>query len=462
MKIRWENKWITTYVVSVTWFGSATQCSRSLDISIVNNPNNKEFYQLNIKLGDLLYLYEGSTRLFVGEVTTLERTGDDGSISIKAMDVMSHLLRSKTSRNFRNTSPEKITQAVCSEIGIKTKNLEKTGVNIPKFYPREEALYNIILGAYGKVVRETKKKYMATVDGILLTVIEKGLDSGVILNQSQNITSSQYGETMEQMINQVVIYNDKGQKTGIVKEDDWVKKYGIFQEAYVKESGVNSRTAAEALFCGIEKTASVEALGDIRAVSGKAIQIKDKITGLTGKFWIETDSHSWSDGKHVMSLDLAFKNIMETISVSSEEKKGNGGAGKSQNDKINKVTELAKSYIGKVKYIMGAASPHSGKSDCSGFTQYCFKKAAGVDIGRTTNNQVQSGEKVNKSQLKIGDLVMFKNTYNSGYSFGVSHVGIYIGQNKFIHCSSSGGVKINSLGENYYVEHWLMGRRVIK
>ena len=56
---------------------------------------------------------------------------------------------------------------------------------------------------------------------------------------------------------------------------------------------------------------------------------------------------------------------------------------------------------------------------------------------------------------------MFKNTYNSGYAYGVSHVGIFLGSGKFIHCSSSKGVTISKLTDSYYTKHFLMGRRIL-
>ena len=59
--------------------------------------------------------------------------------------------------------------------------------------------------------------------------------------------------------------------------------------------------------------------------------------------------------------------------------------------------------------------------------------------------------------LKKGDLVIFQGTYKAG----ASHVGIYAGSGKFVHCSSSGGVKVSNLNDSYYVKHWQQGRRVL-
>ena len=68
--------------------------------------------------------------------------------------------------------------------------------------------------------------------------------------------------------------------------------------------------------------------------------------------------------------------------------------------------------------------------------------------------------KVDKSDLRKGDLVFFKNTYNSNHTDGVSHVGIYIGNNEFIHLSSSKDVTISSLSNSYYSSHYLGAKRV--
>ena len=125
--------------------------------------------------------------------------------------------------------------------------------------------------------------------------------------------------------------------------------------------------------------------------------------------------------------------------------------------KADKVISKAKTYKGKVRYVFGAASPQSGKSDCSGYTQYVFKKAAGISIGRSAAAQATKGKKISKKNLKKGDLVIFQGTYKAG----ASHVGIYLGNKQFIHCSSSGGVKISNLNSTYYVKHWMQGRRVL-
>ena len=127
---------------------------------------------------------------------------------------------------------------------------------------------------------------------------------------------------------------------------------------------------------------------------------------------------------------------------------------------MSDVVSIARSYIGKVKYVFGAKDPDNGKSDCSGFTQVVFAKAgykiAGYTEGVWTDNNL---ENVAKSDLQAGDLVLFKNTYDSGYKDGVSHIGIYSGNGNFIHCGSD-GVHEESLNTTYWINHYLGAKRV--
>ncbi|TFE03988.1 C40 family peptidase [Jeotgalibacillus salarius] len=106
------------------------------------------------------------------------------------------------------------------------------------------------------------------------------------------------------------------------------------------------------------------------------------------------------------------------------------------------MTNYAKRFLG-TPYVYGGTSP-SG-FDCSGFVQYVMKNSAGISLPRTTATQYGVGTSVSKSNLQTGDLVFF-NTFGSG----VSHVGIYIGNSKFIHAHSYKGINIDSINDPYY------------
>lgn len=123
-----------------------------------------------------------------------------------------------------------------------------------------------------------------------------------------------------------------------------------------------------------------------------------------------------------------------------------------KSSQTKKAIEIAKSHLGG-KYVWGATGPNA--FDCSGFTQYIYKKAYGKNIPRVSYEQAKFGEKVNRENLQPGDLVFF-DTMNKGR---VSHVGIYIGNNKFIHAASSKSGIIESELSGYYSKKYLGARR---
>lgn len=126
--------------------------------------------------------------------------------------------------------------------------------------------------------------------------------------------------------------------------------------------------------------------------------------------------------------------------------------GTSSSDRSRIVTETHK-YLG-IPYLWGGNTPAG--FDCSGFVQYVLMQC-GITVPRTTEQQVQLGRYISKTDLRPGDLVFLQNTYRAG----VSHVGIYIGNNQMIHASSSKGVTISNLSTAYYLEHYHSARQII-
>jgi len=92
--------------------------------------------------------------------------------------------------------------------------------------------------------------------------------------------------------------------------------------------------------------------------------------------------------------------------------------------------------------------------DCSALMQHIFNDSLHTELPRTTFEQIKNGTKVNKNNLKPGDLVFFKTTP------GDRHVGVYIGDDQFIHASKIQGVTISSLNNQYWVDHYETARRL--
>jgi cell wall-associated NlpC family hydrolase len=106
-----------------------------------------------------------------------------------------------------------------------------------------------------------------------------------------------------------------------------------------------------------------------------------------------------------------------------------------------------------IRYRWGGAS--RGGFDCSGFTRYLFKELRGVTLPHSASRQARIGEKVPREALKEGDLVFF-----STYRRGISHVGIYIGGNRFVHAANRRkDVRVDTL-TGYYGRRYKTARRI--
>jgi len=123
------------------------------------------------------------------------------------------------------------------------------------------------------------------------------------------------------------------------------------------------------------------------------------------------------------------------------------------------IVEYAKTLLG-VKYVYGGETPKG--FDCSGFVRYVFKHF-GISLERTCRDQARGGKPVKKSELKPGDLVFFDTNDDNGKLNDISHVGIYIGDGKFIHASAYEHKKIviESLSSSDYSKRYMCARDYI-
>lgn len=115
---------------------------------------------------------------------------------------------------------------------------------------------------------------------------------------------------------------------------------------------------------------------------------------------------------------------------------------------------LVSRYLGRP--YKGGSSSRPGL-DCSLFTQEIMRQYANIDIGRSVDDQRQQGRDVPRTRLTVGDLLFFVTERDR-----VSHVGIYVGNGEFVHASSSQGVMISALDDQYWAQRFSAARRVME
>ena len=164
--------------------------------------------------------------------------------------------------------------------------------------------------------------------------------------------------------------------------------------------------------------------------------------------------------RHLLfALTLAFSGLQSALASETLQPQPEPDSRLSTLDEYSSVAEQlvdqALDYLG-VRYRSGGTSPETGL-DCSGLVLNVFRNAIGFDLPRTAAEMARMGDKIGRKDLKPGDLVFF-NTMRRTFS----HVGIYLGDGKFVHAPSSGGkVRVEAISTNYWSKRFNGARRLI-
>ena len=178
---------------------------------------------------------------------------------------------------------------------------------------------------------------------------------------------------------------------------------------------------------------------------------KDPVDGrfggntLSAVIQFQMDAGLDADGVVGLSTWEALKNFRGASSISR---------GRTDTRKTQMLLSLARQYLG-VPYVWAGRSP--GGFDCSGFITFVFDQL-GYGLPRMADGQYEVGIPVPRQALRPGDLVFFET-----YEPGPSHVGIYLGNEQFIHASSGAGyVTVTPMSNPYHRDRYLGARRIIK
>jgi len=150
-------------------------------------------------------------------------------------------------------------------------------------------------------------------------------------------------------------------------------------------------------------------------------------------------------GQHLSEQDFAV--LLATLDAPSAQ------IPQDVNERVQSVLTQALAQLG-IPYRWGGTAPDTG-FDCSGLVKYVFKTALGIELPRISREQAQEGQLVERQELTPGDLVFF-----SRRGKVINHVGIYLGNDRFVHAPRSGrDVTISKL-TGYWYQRFLRARRV--
>lgn len=315
----------------ITWKGGINGTSRTLEVKYLDDNSIA-------KLGDKVDFYVDEDKLFTGKVFSVEVSGQSKIKTFSCFDNSIYLNKNYFVKNFNKKKPSQILKEICGELKLEVGTVPKDIVDCT--YPAiGRSGYQIILNAYTIQHRKDKKIYSIVSNDGKIEVVEQGSLADVLLHSEQDIKSSKYGEDIEKMVNQIVIYKTEKEKQQIVdkvenKEDK--EKYGLFQKVMQYDKDRDNISNAKEMLKSVEKTGNITCLGNVMIQSGYSIGIHEPHTNLVGSFLVKNDTHIWENDVYYCDVELAFENVMDKTEFEDKPKSKKSKNKKTKKEKIGK------------------------------------------------------------------------------------------------------------------------------
>lgn len=477
---------ITNLVKSINWGGSVSEAGRKCEIALKNTHDGDSKIISDLECGHEIRCSKRGTEFFRGTIFKTD-ISSKGDMSLLVWDSNYYLAQNMDTKKFVKKKASQVLQELCKQYSIPYGHIDDTGYIIPKLILREKSLYEMITIALTDTRKKTGKVFMLHNEQGKITLRERKTQMvQLIISDGTNLLSANYSESIEELKNSVRITGKSGEdaKGVSVSDASSIKKYGTMRVKQHESEMTDAqlKPIAQALLKELNvvaKESNVEAIGDTSIKAGRSIRVYEHMTGISGGFYVTADDHTFeANGTHRMSLVLSRtldvaeldyeppEENTESTNTSSGGSSSSGGGNKSSgggsssnsggNTKRQKVVSMARSYKGRLRYVFGGKSITNGTGDCSGFTNFIYRNAVGLNIGHGTSSQITKGVKISTSEAEPGDIVFFQGTYRSG----VSHVGIVTSKGMCVSLASS-GCKEHSYTSGYWGSHFMQIRRVL-
>lgn len=324
---------ITPMVDGITWSGDYKQAARTLDFDLLYPTNDINVSNKTIvpEVGDYITFNVDGKEVFRGIVWTVDVTENNQFIQVNCYDIAVYLTKSSLAYNLKGIAPEATAKKVCDDLKLPIGTFEAGGVTYNDCALGKTG-YDMIMAGYTEAMKKNNNKYMIRAELGKINVIKKGVVKVPIeLDSKVNVFNAQFNETLDGMVNKVIVYDETGAIKHTEENTQWQNAYGILQSAISYQEDEDNVALAKKALKDTTKKCSVEGFGDVRAITGNAITLKVPHTKLTGLFYIDNDTHNWKNETYTMSLTIAFENLMDEVDIQkeSEDKSSSGGSGSS-------------------------------------------------------------------------------------------------------------------------------------
>ena len=311
---------ISDIVGDINLSGSIKESTRTLSFKALRADIDKNFEAYNVSLGDRAVFYEikdgKPIKFFEGVIWSKATKDNSVDLDITCYDRAIYLNKNEANGQvFADMSADEVARTIINDLGLVVGVLAKTGKY--SYNLRGLTAYDAIMAAYTKDSEKTGKQYkLVDIDG-KINVFEAGEEHPVILEELDEpvvgkLIDVSYHESLDELVNEVKAIEDekKDEKKEAGKDAKSQERFGKIQKVLKGDS-----SGVAGLMKGAKTEVEVSCIGDWDMVAGKSIELKSSI--ISGKFYIESDSHKLDDAVHIVDLKLTSELEMDKKGESS-------------------------------------------------------------------------------------------------------------------------------------------------
>ena len=303
---------------TVEWSGSIKTSCRTLEATYLKD-------KAKFELGQEIEFIVDEKKVFIGKIFKISQNTEEETNTIKAYDNAIMLNKNNFIENFYNIPPSNIAKNILGKLKIEVGELppDRTKCTFPAL---DRTGYEIILMAYKLQAAKDNKVYSIVSENNKISVVEQGtLIPNLSLTSSTNIRQAKYSESIEEMVNKVILYETVEGESKVIatkENSEEISKYGVFQRVQEQDKNNEVYLQVNSILKSVQESSDLTVDGNIYLMSGFSVPIKVKtLSQLNLTFLIETDRHVWTSNDYVTYITLAFENVMNDVEIDKTAKK---------------------------------------------------------------------------------------------------------------------------------------------
>lgn len=302
---------ISSYIQDVTWSGKKSSAGREVNVSFLDDWKSFKGLNIDIMQGYDCIVYWKQLEIFRGKILKIDTDLLKGSFVAK--DSLFYLCQNEDSFSYENKTANEILNDLCYKYELRNGNEVDTEYRISSIVENNKKASDVLFNALSQTYKNTGARYYPISEKGEIKIIRRAdRINAYIIESGINLISYSSSTDITDIATRVLIKNDEG-STIITEENKDLQNQlgiGILQKVVRPDSELNEAQQREfaqtqlGILSKPKKTVNINALGEVEAISGSVIYLYIEERNISQGYYIDSDSHSFKDGIHTMSLTL--------------------------------------------------------------------------------------------------------------------------------------------------------------